>query len=517
MTSLWYRDVTLGRQGTVALFTVLIAQWVLSTLVSAQTLIIPTISASETYDSNVFYTPKSLLNPNDKPEDFITTVTPQINIAHAGSLMRGSLSVGGLITKYLHNPSLDYNGINTAGQLDLKSAANKVSQRIMSLTVRGTYQFTPSMSGFGATTGGLGAGYGSTSVGAFSSGLVTNRVSMHNYNLGLAGGYQLTPATTLTGTYDYNKISFGNQSGGVDNPLFNTTGHQGSTAISTQITARDTVGATATMSHYIQEQSSASSGQGSFTTIAETLNWSRRWTQRLATALSGGGIVTLPIESTIPGQSVKSQFSPTATASIIYTSFSERLRAAGSSPGPFDGLPSLAGTLSPGGIAAPGQITTALNYNFSVFPSYAFGAGPMKTHVVGVNVTGGITTKLTAQAGMNFSHGSISTPVTTFDSVGLTGGLQYLIGPMLANLTYNWLYFSSSEAQSTVGSQSQYQFSKKMVMLSLSYAFTSQSFFRMGGFGSTGTQGSVEGISAPSGAGAGSSPSGDGSGILRKE
>jgi hypothetical protein len=56
-----------------------------------------------------------------------------------------------------------------------------------------------------------------------------------------------------------------------------------------------------------------------------------------------------------------------------------------------------------------------------------------------------------------------------------------------------------------------------MVMLALSYAFTSESFFRMGEFGSTGTQGSAEGTSAPSGAGTGSSPSGAGSGIDRKE
>ena len=432
--------------------------------------------------------------------------------------MRGSLSVGAAITKYLHNPSLDFTGYNTSGQLDLKNAANKISQRITSLTVSGTYQFTPSMSGFGATMGGIGTTYGSTSVGAFNTGLVTNRASMHNYTLGVAGGYQLTRTTTLTGTYNYTKISFGNQSGGVDNQLFDTTGHQGSTTISTQINARDTVGATAAMSHYTQEQSSGSSGQGSFTTIAETLNWSRLWTQRLTTTLSGGGIVTLPIESATPGQSVKSQFAPTATASISYTSFSEGLRAAGSSPGLFDGLPSLAGALSPGGIAAPGQFTTALSYNFSVFPSYAFEAGPIKTHVVGANVTAGITRKLTAQAGMNFSHGSTSAPVTTFDSAGVTAGARYLIGPVLASLTYNWLYFSSSAAQSTPG-QSQYEFSKKMVMLSLSYAFTSpgQSFFRMGGFGSSGTQGSGEGISAPSGVGTGSSPSGGGSGILRKE
>jgi hypothetical protein len=132
-------------------------------------------------------------------------------------------------------------------------------------------------------------------------------------------------------------------------------------------------------------------------------------------------------------------------------------------------------------------------------------------------VTGGIYRNLTAQAGINFSHGSRSNPVTTFDSVSVTGGLGYLIGPVLANLTGNWLFFSNSTTQS--GSQSQYEFSKKMVMLMFSYAFTSpsQSFFRMGGFGSSAAQGSVEGISAPSGPGTGSSPSGDGSGILRKE
>jgi hypothetical protein len=522
VTSLWYRDVTLGRQGAVALLTLLIAQSVLSTHVSAQTIIIPSLSVSETYDSNVFFTPKSLLAPNQKPEDFLTRVTPQINMAHANSLMSSSLSVGGLVTKYLHNSNLDYTGINAAGLLDLTNAANQVSQRITSLTVRGTYQFAPSSSGFGAAPGvgtGTGIGVGGQNTllgGALNNGLVTNRVSTHRYTLGVGGGYQLTPTTTLNGTYNYSKIFFGNQSGGVNNPLFNTTGHQGSTTISTQISARDTVGATATLSHFIQEQSSGSSGQGSFTTVSETLNWRRLWTQELSTSLAVGGILTPPIGSSIPGQSVKSQFGPTATALMTYSSFSEELRAAGSS-GPFDSLPSLAGSLNPGGIMNPGAYTATLRYTYSLFPSYAFGAGPTKTHVVGANVTGGIARNLTAQAGINFAHGSRSNPDTSFDSVGVVGGLGYLMGPVLANLTGNWLYFTNSTTQS--GSQSQYEFSKKMIMLSFSFAFTSpsQSFFRMGGFGSSGKQGSVEGISAPSGAGTGSSPSGDGSGSLRKE
>jgi hypothetical protein len=516
VTSLWCRDVTLGRQVGVAFLALLFAQWVLSTLVFAQTLIIPSLSVSERYDSNVFYTPKALLGPDQKPEDFITTVIPQLSMAHANSLMRGRLSVGGLVSKFLNNPSLDYTGYNAAGQLDLRNAANKVSQRITSLIVRGTYQYTESPSGFAPTTqGGLGTGFGSTTSGTvLHAGIVTDRTPTHRYNLGLAGGYALTPTTTLSAGYNYNKIFFDDQPGGVTT-LFNTTGHQGTTTISTQISARDTVGATATMSHYIQEQSDSSSGQGTFTTISETLNWRRRWTQELSTFLAGGGNVKLPVGSSIPGQSVNSKITPTATVGMTYSSFSEALRDAGSSSGPFDGLPSLAGSLSPGGIMVRGAYTASMRYTYSIFPSYAFGSGPMNTHLVGANATGGITSKLAGLVGMNYAHSTRDSPSFTADTLGVTVGARYLIGPVMAGLTYNWLYVSNSTEQSL--GQSEYEYSKKMVMLSLSYAFTSESFFRMGEFGSTGTQGSAEGTSAPSGAGTGSIPSGDGSGIDRKE
>ena len=508
MTSLWYRDVTLGREGVVALLTLLVAQWALSTLVYAQTIIIPTLSVMERYDSNIFNAPKSLLAPDSKPEDFVTMVIPQINIAHANSLMRGSLSGAGLVTKYLHNPSLDYIGINVRGQLDLKNAANQVSNRISSFIVRGTYSYTPSTTGFGAPGVGLGTGFGSTSSGVLDAGLVTNRASRHIYNVGVTGGYQLTPTTTLSAGYIYNKIFFTDQSGGVNNQLFDTTGHQGMTTISTQISARDVVGATATMSHYIQEQRSGSSGQGTFTTIAQTLNWRRLWTRELSTSLAGGGSVKLPVGSPTPGQSVNSKFVPTVSAVITYNSFAEELRAAGLPLSPFVGMPALAGSLNPGGIMPPGAYTASMRYAYSLFPSYAFGSGPMNTHLVGAIARGGITSNLGGVVGMNYAHSIRSSPSFTSDTLGVTVGASYLIGPVMSTLSYNWLFFSKSDDQS-----SEYEWSKKMVILTFSYAFTSESFFRMGEFGSTGTQGSVEGSSAPSDAETGSSPSGDGSGI----
>src|SRR5262249_43792117 len=158
---------------------------------------------------------------------------------------------------------------------------------------------------------------------------------------------------------------------------------------------------------------------GSFTTYTGTVNWNRIWTQELSSSLAGGGIV-IP-GSTTTGQSATT-VAPTGTATITYTSVSQALRAAGSTLGPsvggppspplpFANMPSLIGSLNPGGIMSPGSYTASLLYTFSVFPSYAGGAGAIRTHVVGINAAGGITSKLTGQVGLNYAHSDGSSSV----------------------------------------------------------------------------------------------------------
>ncbi len=128
---------------------------------------------------------------------------------------------------------------------------------------------------------------------------------------------------------------------------------------------------------------------------------------------------------------------------MTYSSYSEELRDAGASQGPFDSLPSLAGSLSPGGIVAPGAYTATMSYRYSMFPGYAFSSGPQQTHVLGLNASGGITSKLTGQVGMNYAHRTtVGASSSTGDTVGLTGGVRYLLGPVLASLTANWMYVS---------------------------------------------------------------------------
>lgn len=494
--SFWCRDAGSGqllRRGAAALLTLVSLHWVMESLIFAETLIVPALTVSGTYDSNVFYTPKSLLPANLKPEDYYMSITPQIIAAHRGSSIDGSLSVGAIVTRYKENPDLDYTGINAAGQVNLKNLVYRALPRIETLSVTGSYQFTPSLSAFGASgLGSAGTGVGATGfTGPLDAGLITNRVSMHMYTGSITGGYQLTPVTSMTGGYTYTQISFGNQSGGLDNPLFDTIGHSGTAGISTQLSPTDTVGTTATLSHY--GQSGSSGGTGSFTTIQGMATWSKQWTRELSASLGAGGILTLPIETGIPGEKIKSSVTPAVTTLVSYSSYSEGLKAAGSSLsalGPFEGLPPLSGSLNPGGILAPGRYIASLSYNLSVFPSYAVGAGPITAHVIGANATGGITSNLTGQVGFNFSHGSGTNPLQTFDTVATTVGLNYIFASrFLASLSYNWLYFSSSIAQSALV-QDESSFSKKMVTLSLSYAFSSQPFFRAGGFGSFGKRGS---------------------------
>ncbi len=470
----------------------------------AQTLIIPSVSVRETYDSNVFWAPKSFLQPGFVPEDFETTVTPQLNLAHTGSLISGNLSVGAIIARYVNNPVLDYTGINSAGSLNLSRVAQRMSRRITTFSVTGAYQFTPSMSGFQAAGGGTGMGYGTTGISALGAGLVTNRVSMHSTQIGVNGGYQLNPTTSVSANYQYLRLSFSGQFGGVGTPLFDLSGHTATTTLNKQLNPRDTVGVAANFANY-------DFGETSFRTIAATANWSRNWTQKVSTSLSGGGLVVPPMDTSVPGQTIKGVVVPTATARVSYTSVLEELRGVGATPGPFDNLPRLAGSLTPGSLMPAGRYTAALVYTYSVYPSFAYGVGPIKTHVVGANLEAGLTSKMTGRLGTNAAHGSLAgLQDFNFTTVGGSAGLSYLLGPVLADLSYNYLNFSSESSSVGVG-PTLFAFSKHMVMLSLSTAFNSQAFFRMGGFQTVETQQPVEGSSGPSGA------PGSGPGSLRKE
>src|SRR5256885_5346608 len=71
-----------------------------------ETNIIPSVTLSERYDSNVFFVPGRNL------EDYVTTVSPQLRVVHIRQLVEGTIK-GGLTTEtYVKNPGLNYVAAN---------------------------------------------------------------------------------------------------------------------------------------------------------------------------------------------------------------------------------------------------------------------------------------------------------------------------------------------------------------------------------------------------------------------
>jgi hypothetical protein len=489
--------------------------------VYAETRLIPLISVTQTYDSNVWYAPKEALAPGLKLDDFVTLATPQLLLAHTGRSFNGSLTLAGVFAKYINNPELDYAGFNAAAMMDLLQLGKRISPRFQALNVYGSYQYTPSASAFGGGGVGFGGvGFGTTgtvgTLGPFDSGLVTNRVRITSYTGTANTGYSLTPRTDLQLSYSYSQISFGGQFGlsspDVQNQLFDTTSHIGQVGINTRLSQRDSL--TTNYSYSTFQQPPA----GDFNIHTGTVTWSRTWTRQLFSSVGGGAQLIPGFTDVSSGSpiSTKASIGPTATALITWSSFSSTIRDVGPygasfGSGLFGGLPPVPWNVGPGGSLRPGQYTVSISYNYSIFPSFVAESGPISSHVVGAQAQVGVLDRMTLQLGLNFAR-SVGTQQRTafaFDTYGTTESLSYLITPAFrAALTHSWLNFAD-QSPVAISEQGLFAFSKHMVMVSLSYAFTpARGFFRSGAFQDVGSGSS----GGSKGTGSQSSPGASGGG-----
>jgi len=478
-------------------------------LVYGQTRIVPLISATEQYDTNVFFTPKSQLQPGTQPEDFITTVIPQVVGRYAGRLMDANASVGALVTHYVNNPDLDYLGFNASGAINLTRVGQRSLPRLRSWTVPGTYMYTQTNAAFGGCGFGYGgAGFGGVGGGGiggvggcggaqpgqlapFETGLVTQRVRTTSYSVGTSASYALAPTTVFQASYMYSRISFGGQfQQNGQNSLFSTTAQTISGGPSTKLTATDTLSVTYSRSSFSQANAAT------FNTDIGAVAWSKRWSREVSSSFSGGITLLEPYTDTGSGQRVPAFLLPNGTASMTYASGSSFIREAGGEGGLFGSLPTLPGTLAPGGTVARGAYRVTLAYDVGVFPAFVGTSGALLSQVGSLSGSVGLTDRLTAQGGANLGY-STQTVVggnATFKTYGTTVIVNYSLTPTLrASLAHNWLSFDQSGVVAAGGASS-FSFSKQTVLLSLSYAFGGRGdFFRTEAFWSPSILGPAQG------------------------
>jgi len=489
-----------------------------------QVRVVPSVSVREMYDTNVFFAPSDQLPPGLNRDDFITTIVPQINLGQTNSLMSTNLSVGAIIQKFARNSNLDNVGFNAAAGIDLGRLANRYLPRMKALRVYGTYMFSPSTPAFGAgglgTIGGGAGSFGGGGIGLtgpLDSGQVAQRIRTSIYNIGVSNSYALSPSADFQTSLMYSSLSFGSSYTPTTTTsgqalVFDTTNYTVTAGPTARISAYDSLGFNYIFSQFSQ------ANFGSFTTHSGQGTWGRSWSREIFSSVRGGMTLVEPIpatQSNDPNAQVSNQsrvpatIFPTGGFTLTYASASSLLRSlgsdiqSGSSPGGVgvvggSFLPMLAGGIMPGGNAQAGAYSASFTYNLSIYPSFVSSAGPIYTHLIGINGSAGISNRLTAMGGFNFAHSSFTSQLnnSTFDTYGTILMLNYLVAPSLqASLSHQWMEFAGSSGG--VATASDFSFSKQMIILGLSYAYAPRGdFFRSGAFWDTSPGASTTGTGA---------------------
>lgn len=284
--------------------------------------IIPCISVSERYDSNVFFAPKT---PGLKREDFVTNISPGLRVNHTGEYASGSLDVGGFGESYVHNPSLNY--VGTADNLNL-SLDNSVKRLLPNASLRITdyVRYTPTPPGFVNPAAGTSPSDPGNVSNIYAQGLLGYRTNNLINNAAAMTSYAVTPTTSLNASYSYSIIRFGSsQAASATQPLlFDTTTQAVTVGGSTKLSALDTM--TVTYSHSLSEFtphstsaiSTTSLPSASFKVDSASLGWSRILTPYLTAQVGGGGILIDPGITTYSANASLMMNVPNHLATITY-------------------------------------------------------------------------------------------------------------------------------------------------------------------------------------------------------
>lgn len=162
--------------------------------VYADTRIIPGVSASQRYDSNVFYTPPEFLPPDRKAWDWVSTISPDVEVVNKNRLAETSVKAGVAGNLFVNNPELNFISTTLLVNSDLSGWIGNLI-RGAKLQVSEYFQYTPEPPGF--LTGVDPKQTGD----AFSRGIVAFRANTFTNYASVVGSYELTRTLGIQASY----------------------------------------------------------------------------------------------------------------------------------------------------------------------------------------------------------------------------------------------------------------------------------------------------------------------------
>lgn len=345
-----------------------------------QTRLTPSISVSEAYDTNVFFT-----TSGTHLQDYVTTITPQLRGDHKSRFMDSTGQISLIGATYVRNPELNYFATNASVNLGLNQLTGLVDQR-WKLSVTDYVTYTPQPPAFFSPQATVGSG-ATTSPEApenFIRGLQAVRANSL-INIGtVTSQYVLTPVTTLAGAFQHQYMRFGTSFAPTPGAgFFTTTFASLNAGPQFQVTPRDSITVNANYSRM-----SFSQGEGntsSFDLQGVTVGWSRTFSPKLSAAATGGVTVFSG------GGSLQYLGSASVTYRERNTSFIG-------------------------------------SYSRSVFPSFFIAATPLLSQVLSASVVHTFTERVSATGSLNYGKNeSIGNAALQFDTYGGSASINYAI------------------------------------------------------------------------------------------
>ena len=370
-------------------------------VVQADTRVIPALTISERYDSNVWFfgTP-----PGATRFDYATNVSPQVNIQHRGRLAEGTITGGGVGEFYVNNPALNYVGANALMDMKLDQLAQKLDRRL-ELSASDAFFFTNQLQPFVNPVAGQSPTFAGSAVG---SGIQAFRVTTTANVAKVRTAYNLSPLTSLQATYGSSFVRFGGTFG--DPTLvrtFGITSHSLTAGPQWKITPRDTVGANYayTTAEFVFP-GGGNGSEASFSTHGGTATYTRILTPTLTADFTGGAMV---LAQDFGGPN----FLYVTSAALLWN------------------------------LEENTALTVA--YSRAVVPSFFVVPVPLISNVGTLSAQHRLTEKLRATAVANFSHNEDTASIVSYQSYGGTLALSYdLTRSVTTTVSYTYYNFDSN-------------------------------------------------------------------------
>lgn len=371
--------------------------------------IVPTLSVSERYDSNIFR------GAGRQVSDFVTEIRPGARAVYSGDLFDGNFSGGVVSGIYVDNSKLNYVGGQGAFDATLDKMTGRVA-RGLGLRYSGSVTYYPEQPAFVAPDAGEAD---------FARGIQAQRNNTVTNASTIQSTYAMTPLVQLNASYAYQTRRFLGQPNSSDPSvpigLFNTTVHSVSTGPSYTITPNHSVGTSYVYRQIASEPTSAGAVGRSTSVHGAMATWRAAFSHELKGEVSAGASVL----SSVPDNLIW-----TMQASLQWL----------------------------------GQGKSAVvSFNRSLQPSYFAQAATLVSNVVNGTFTYNFNSKWSASLGANYAL-NIGTEDASlrFETIGGSGSVTYSFYPgCSAIITGSHTDFSIERPGSTL------KYDRQVGMLSL--------------------------------------------------